>query len=330
MVAATIVHFLARPAGETLTVPGSVLALTKAAPYFRSLDTEVIEISRSAHVVDDLALDVRELQIDREVSFLEASWCIDDVVSEDAPRRRARVSAWLRDRAHVGAGEGEIFEEYVVVCVSQAGSPDAFVAENERALGALIRQDARGVSAEQAAQILASRARYSDADLAIVDWDGAVVIDERGDFGSDLALLTLGNTQLLQYRMLDQRINQLLATLRDQLGSRRGTVASRRMVREILQTRLDLLLDYEEVEQLVALIGDWYTADLYRVIVDEFYVDEWKATVRAKLDELQAIADSAGANLAVSWQQLLDLAQLVGWALLLVGYFVLFILEVRS
>ncbi len=93
--------------------------------------------------------------------------------------------------------------------------------------------------------------------------------------------------------------------------------------------RLDLLLDYEEVEQLVALIGDWYTAALYRVIVDEFYVDEWKATVRAKLDELQAIADSASAHLTFSWQQLIDLAQLVGWGLLLVGYFVLFWLEVR-
>lgn len=330
MVAATIVHFLCWPAGEAATVPGAVLELTKAAPYFRSLDTEVIELARWSDVVDGTAVAVRELRIDREVSFLEATWDLADIADDVAPRTRAAVSAWMRARAGIAAERARLFEEYVVVCVTRSGSPDSFVAENERALGGLIREDARGVSAEQAATILASRVRYSDTDLAIVDWDGAVVIDERGDFGSDLALLTLGNTQLLQYRMLDLRINQLLSTLRDQLASRRGTVASRRMVREILQTRLDLLLDYEEVEQLVALIGDWYTADLYRVIVDEFYVDDWKATVRAKLDELQAIADSAGANLAVSWQQLVDLAQLVGWGLLLAGYFVLFVLEVRG
>jgi hypothetical protein len=330
VIAATVVQFLAMPAAQAAAAGGEVLELPKAAPYFRSLDTEVIEVGRATHEVGGTDVQVRELQIDQEVSFFEATWHLDDVLSDRAPDLRAGVAAWLRDHAGVRSVRGNIFEEYVVICVAgDVGSPDEFVDANPQALGSLIRADPDGVSAAQAATILASRVRHSDADLAVVDWDGAVVIDRHGNFGSDLALLTLGNTQLLQYRMLDHRINQQLAGPRRQLTAGRGPVASRRAVREILQTRLDLLLDYEEVEQLVALIGDWYTADLYRVIIDELYVDEWKTTVRAKLDELQAITDSAGVNLAVSWQQRLDLVQLIGWGVLLVGYFVLFVLEGR-
>ena len=129
VIAATVVPFLAMPPAQAAAVGGEVLELPKAAPYFRSLDTEVIEVGRATHEVDGTDVQVRELQIDQEVSFFEATWHLADV--------------------------------------------------------------------------------------------------------------------------------------------------------------LDLLLDYEEVEALVALIGDWYTADLYRVIIDELYVDECKTAVRAKLDELR-------------------------------------------
>lgn len=324
-----MVHFLARPAGTSVTAPGALMELTKAAPYFRPLDAEIVELSTTSQVVGDLPVEVRRQQIDREVELFEVTWLAGDVLAPDAVGQRAQVQQWLRAHAGITDAPGGLFEEYVVVCIAEVAEPDSFVRANERALRALIRQEAHAVSRQEASQILVSRVRYSDEDLAIVDWDGAIVLDREGDFGSDLALLKLGNTQLMQYRMLDRRVNAQLEALRARLASPHRFQSSRRALRDMLRTRIDLLLGYEEVEQLVALIGDWYTADLYRVIVDEFYIDEWKATVRAKLDELQAIADSAGANLAMSWQQLLDLVQLTGWALLLIGYFVLFWMEAR-
>lgn len=329
MAAATMVHFVATPAVGPVVERGEVVELTKAAPYFQALDTEVVELFVEHVHVEGLAVEVRHQRVDREVAVIEARWLLDDVVSDVAVARREAVQRWLRARAGVGSEPDAMFEEYVVVCVAPATSPDAFVAEHAYALANLIRREARAVSREEAAQILTSRVRYSDDDLAIVDWDGALVIDNSADFTSDLALLKLGNTQLMQYRMLDRRINERLGALRGQLAHGQRLTSQRRTMRAVLQTRLDLLLHYEAVEQLLALIGDWYTAELYRVIIDEFYVDEWKAAVHAKLDELHAIADSAGANLAFTWQQLLDLVQLAGWALLLVGYFVLFWFEAR-
>ncbi|MBI1876817.1 MAG: hypothetical protein HYR94_01020 [Chloroflexi bacterium] len=43
-----------------------------------------------------------------------------------------------------------------------------------------------------------------------------------------------------------------------------------------------------------------------------------------KLNNQAAIDEIVRQNLAFSWRRLLDLVQLVGWLILLIGYFVLF------
>lgn len=50
-----------------------------------------------------------------------------------------------------------------------------------------------GISA--AARLLRHRARYSQSDLTVIDWEGALIIAEAGDFQSDLELLKIGNYQ---------------------------------------------------------------------------------------------------------------------------------------
>ena len=325
MTPATIVHFLAVPdAGAGRGTP-AVLPLTKAPPYFQPLDIHVADLGTVTERLGDEAVTITRQVFDHDVHVTEVRWSLDDVLAEDGPARRAAVQAALRGLTGIEDDGTALFEEYVVVCV-QAASPDAFVADHNARLAALLREEAGDVSREEASHILASRVRYSDADLAIVDWDGALLVDRPDQVESDLALLKLGNTQLVRYRMLDQRVDEQLQQLRASLAQRRVTV-QRRALRAVLQTRLDLVLDYAGVEQSLLLIGDWYTAELYRVILDEFYIGEWKAAVDAKLDDLHAVADSASANLAISWQQLLDLAQIIGWTVLLLGYFVLFSLE---
>jgi hypothetical protein len=77
------------------------------------------------------------------------------------------------------------------------------------------------------------------------------------------------------------------------------------------------------------MIGDWYTAQLYRAVIDELYMDEWKQTVKTKLESLESILQVVQDNFSVSWAVFLDMVQLVGWLLLLLGYIVLFFLDLR-
>jgi hypothetical protein len=177
-------------------------------------------------------------------------------------------------------------------------------------------------------QILSSRIRYSTKDLTLVDWEGAVIIAVNGDFQSDIELLKIGNYQLLRYRMLDHLVEDMLDKINESFFiNRRRPRATRGAIRDIVQHRLEVMLDFERTEQNLLLIGDWYTAKLYTAIRDEFYLEEWKNAIRDKLDNLEGIVETIQENFALSFETLMDRLQMVGWVLLLIGYLYLYALD---
>jgi hypothetical protein len=102
---------------------------------------------------------------------------------------------------------------------------------------------------------------------------------------------------------------------------------ARRQIRRIVQHRLELALDFEYTDQNLLLIGDWYTSKLYRVIRDELYLDNWKAAVQSKLDNLEGILGTIRENFSLSWSELMGQVELAGWLILLIGYFILFFID---
>jgi len=63
------------------------------------------------------------------------------------------------------------------------------------------------------------------------------------------------------------------------------------------------------------------------VIQNEFYLREWKESVRTKLDNLENIVETMQENFSLSWEALMERLQLLGWVLLLLGYLYLYILD---
>ena len=102
---------------------------------------------------------------------------------------------------------------------------------------------------------------------------------------------------------------------------------TRGQIRRIIQHRLDMMLDFEHTEQNLLLIGDWYTAQLYHAIRDEFYLEEWKQAIKDKLENLEGIIQTIQENFSLTWTGLLERVELIGWIVLLIGYFVLFFME---
>jgi hypothetical protein len=102
------------------------------------------------------------------------------------------------------------------------------------------------------------------------------------------------------------------------------------LIYEQVKQRLNLILIFEKIEQSLLLIGDWYSAQLYKIITDEFYIDDWKNTVKSKLDSLREIQDTVTQNLTFSWSRIVDQFQFWGWLILLIGYFVLFYLDIKA
>jgi hypothetical protein len=181
---------------------------------------------------------------------------------------------------------------------------------------------------EEMNEILGSRTRYSAEELTLIDWEGAVIIAPKADFRSDIALLKIGNYQLLRYRMLDQSIEVMLDKINEAFfQNRRRPRATRGLIRQIAEHRLEVMLGFERAEQSLLLIGDWYTAKLYESIHNELYLKDWKESVSNKLDNLENIVETIQENFALSFENLMDRLQLIGWVLLLVGYLYLYFLD---
>lgn len=318
------------PAASQATEPIRGL---KDAPYFQPVDIRVRTLAEGEKVeMEGVQVQVTRQLYEERVQMIECRFGLPDILSAESTQRCEAIQNGLNARwvpaEHQASG---MYEQYVVLllCGLEA-SPDTFIDDNAAALARFIRSQREGFDPEQIAQILISRIRYSRDDLTLVDWEGAVVIAPQGDFQSDIELLKIGNYQLLRYRMLDQTLEESLQLVsrefrRDPRRFRPGP--TRGQIRRIVQHRLDMMLDFEHTEQNLLLIGDWYTAQLYHAIRDELYLEDWKRTVKDKLDSLEDIIHTIQENFSLTWTGLLERVELIGWIVLLIGYFVLFFLE---
>ncbi len=325
------------PPSVPVSVPGGPpqpVAAPKDAPYFLELDIEIRAAGTRQVDLDGTLAQITQQVLDDTVWAAECRYRLRDALDDTASARQRALQLALRQQLETFSGRKTAFtEHYTILLLREAGpTPDAFVDAHAVQLAGLVRPLTKPLSPSEAAALLAARARYSEADLTVVDWEGAVIVAPDGDFQSDVELMKIGAYQLLRLRVLDKTIEDSLRALRRNLDAARLTwlPAPNKTLQAIVEQRLALVLDFEKIDQSLLLIGDWYSARVYRLIVDQFYLGEWKSTVSAKLDSLSTIDGIISQNLAFSWRRLLDLVQFVGWLVLLVGYFVLFIVDIAG
>jgi hypothetical protein len=303
----------------------------KDAPYFFELDIEFRSIETRQLDLDGTAVTVHLQMLDGLVWVAECHYWLKDALSETAVGCNRQIQTRLKQTLPGEAGiESSLSEEYTIILLQKVEpTPDQFVNQHVATLARLLRSWTKSFNIIDAGEILESRARYSEDDLTVINWGGALIIAEKGDFQPDIELLKIGNYQLLRYRLLDQTIAQHLQYVRRHLRDIRRSWSpwSNRTLQVIVEQRLALLLDFEKIDQSLLLIGDWYSARVYRLMVKELCLDKWKDAVSFKLDNLAAIDNIVRENLVFSWRRLFDFISLVGWLILLIGYFILFFMN---
>lgn len=312
-----------RPSGATPLMA----SVAKNCPYFFDLDLEILPLNDEYLELEATTIRVRTQLLDGQIWVAECYYTIPDVLTETAVWRKRAIQSSLQQALRRQLNyNGAFAEEYSVVLLNHVGpAPDEFVDTHAHALARLLRSLEKPLTNADTQEILEAKTRYAQDDLTIVDWEGAMVITADGDYQSDIELLKIGNYQLLRYRLLDYALEKSLADLRQRLTQSRGLGRSNRLTQQgIVEQRLSILLDFEKTDQSLLLIGDWYPSQVYRLIVDQFYLDDWKTAVQTKLDNLAAIDEIVRQHLTFSWQRFLDIVQIVGWLILLIGYFILF------
>lgn len=328
---AEICYLLAFPdLAKESTEPKEQIKGLKDAPYFQPVDVDVRTLGQAEVQAGGVQVSVLRQRYDDRIQLVDCRFQMEDFLSASTIQQREVIKQNLRERfvpvEQLGSG---MFEEYVILLLAKTHpTPEKYIEKNAAQIGRFIRSQREVLDQTELEQILISRIRYSTQDLTLVDWEGAVIIAANGDFQSDIELLKIGNYQLLRYRMLDQSIEDLLDRINESFFvNKRRPRPTRGAIRDIVQHRLEVMLDFERTDQNLLLIGDWYTAKLYTAIRDEFYLEEWKNTIRSKLDNLEGIVQTIQENFALSFETLMDRLQMVGWVLLLIGYLYLYALD---
>lgn len=327
-----ICYLLAFPDSEQKThQPAEQFKGLKDAPYFQPIDIYLVTLGEETVIIEGYAVAVTRQRYDGYVQMVECHFDLRDPFAASVLQERTKIQNALQSRyIPEGYRLSGLFEEYTILMVDDARpTPDKWLDRHALALANFIRSQREVLEKNEISEILASRSRYSAQDLTLVDWEGAVIIAPNNDFQSDIALLKIGNYQLLRYRMLDKLIEDMLDKINESFfKNKRRPRATRGLIRQIAEHRLEVMLDFERAEQNLLLIGDWYTAKLYESIHNELYLKDWKESVQSKLDNLENIVQTIKDNFSMSWEMLMDRLQLLGWVLLLVGYIYLYLLDV--
>lgn len=326
-----ICYLIAFPDTETKVAPvkESIKGL-KDAPYFQPVDIDVVSLGDETVLIEGYAISVMRHQYDEQAQMVEARFSLKGPFDAAALQERIKIEDTLKSKyIPVEYRQSGLFEEYTILLVDAIKqTPDKWIDRNALEISRFIRSQRDTFDKNEIDEIVMSRTRYSATELTLVDWEGAVIIAPNADYESDIVLLKIGNYQLLRYRMLDNSIEQLLDKINESFfQNRRRPRATRGLIRQIAEHKLEVMLDFERTEQTLLLIGDWYTAKLYEAIQSELYLKDWKDSVRAKLDNLESIVQTIKDNLSISWENLMDQIQLALWMILLFGYLYLYFLD---
>lgn len=324
-----ITYAVLLPFAATHLPSGQKLAPPKDLPPSYELDIEMHVHAVQSFALDGIPIENQLTIIDQTVMVMEYRYQLPPELNEQTIRTKNQLNQQLRQRLYREVEyQGDVSEEYVVLQIVTDQDLTALVNTHQFTLARFLRSIDTRITTAEAEEILSTSVRHGLNYLAVVDWEGAILLSDQAHFDSDVDLLMVGNYQLLRYRLLDRLIDQRLHEARRIItAGKRSFLPADRLWQDMINAELSLLMDYDKIDQSILLIGDWYSGKLYRTITEEFYIQDWRTVVKGKLETLARAEEIIRERVTVSWDRMLDLLQIFGWTVLLIGYFVLFFLE---
>ncbi len=303
--------------------PEQFKGLVKDAPYFQPTDIDLVTLGEETILIEGYAVSAVRQRFDDRVQMIECHFDLANPFAGSVLKDRTKIQSALQSRyIPEPVRQSGLYEEYSILLVQNAKpTPEKWLEKNSVALATFIRSQKESLDKAEIDEILMSRTHYSAKEMTVVDWEGAIIIAPNADFQSDIALLKIGNYQLIRYRMLDKSIELMLDRISETFfQNKKRPRPTRGMIRQIAEHKLEMMLSFERAEQNMLLIGDWYTADLYEAIQDQFYLKDWKENVKSKLDSLEGIVQTIKDNFSLSLESVWARIEMLAWALMLIGY----------
>ncbi len=187
-------------------------------------------------------------------------------------------------------------EDYFVFEVRRFAEPVAaaeLVARYGALVAELIAGEERPLGGEEQSDLLRSHLSYFADDLVVVHWDAAFVYDAADGAAATEDILEFANTQLVELRTYDQRLDAELDTIyRTEKGrtfgplGRKAAFAAAERLRYLIVDVLELT---DRSGNALKITGDAYYARLYRTAVKRLGLADWQRLLDAKLQTVNEL-----------------------------------------
>ena len=253
---------------------------------------------------------VEDLVVYHDLQFSNGS--LNDEVRRIAEETRRELSAYFIRPVPSIAEE----EAYTVFCIEspligkEGGGQlraENWLKAHRRAVASLLTQepDIDHLSNQEANESTDRSLSYYEHDLVVVDWDAALVIDERRNFEESLYAMELANLQLAELeaydRLLDGSLERAYRDLTNRRLRGRGTI-----MRELREIRIDLARFSDELSNITKFFGDWHLARIYENVSARFHLADWHKTIDSKLKTLDDLYQLLNHDQTNRWMLILE------------------------
>jgi len=207
-------------------------------------------------------------------------------------------------------------EAYTVFCVESpllAEDGTRLSAENwwrahRRAVASLLTQepDIAHLSKQEAEESTGRYLSYYERDLVVVDWDAALIVDEKQNFDETLYLMELANLQLAELEAYDRILDGSLERAYRDL-TLRPTRGRANILRELRELRIDMARFSDELSNITKFFGDWHLARIYENISARFHLPDWHKTIDGKLKTLADLYQLLNHDQTNRWMLILEM-----------------------
>ena len=189
------------------------------------------------------------------------------------------------------------FEDYIIYFIEEfEGDTSAQnIVERADVASLILAEDDCVISEKTRESILlpANIFQYSARDLAIVEWNAALVVEPSGEHEIP-DILEFAVTHLLEMRYYDDLLDERLAVLYDSIEKIRGTTRLSGKFDQLYQEASSRYIEFSEfterVENSLKVVGDFYLATVYRAATRKFRLADWQQNVTRKMNLLAQVS----------------------------------------
>jgi hypothetical protein len=220
-------------------------------------------------------------------------------LSDSAPLNasaRQVLAPWIgRIRPAVYGFEiSDLAEEYIIFQIKDARAP--WLEEHADWIAGLVRLEADPLSRGEVAEATRLSLSYTPDDLVTLDWAAGFIADR--DCADTLQVIEFANVQLLEFRHIDDRLDDRLEAayrlIRPTTGRRRSLAAWRphgNAVRSVRELEIEATSLFERADNNLKLIGDQYLSRVFDLASTRFHLSDWEQSIRRKLDTVGNVFD---------------------------------------